>query len=234
MRENEVNIYSSIADNDTSDLSTIPTECSNSNNCTDPISEDQNSISESGSDTLYLENIYSTIYETPTNNLDQWMVDRSTSTSEQEIDMDMENNKVSVDETVIRTQAVQELNTRMPSLRKNVNEDSNLNHSSLTLPGADSIKSNSVLEKSDPAAKDATNHIRYQTQSVNGEILRSNCSRSMDMIPGSDYNFSRDNSHCGKNAVQNPRNKNGSLMRRNSFPSVIFLTDRQLNNEVFV
>lgn len=235
MRENEVNIYNNIADNDTSDLSTIPTDSSSSNTCRVPTSEDQTSISGSGSDTVYSENIYATICESLTNGL----VDRSTSTSEQGNELDTGNNKITAEEPVVMgTQLVCALNRETPSLRKNTNEDPpqfDRNNYSFTLSRADSSKSSPASGEQNIIAKDSkNNNIRYRHFSADRQFLQASRSRSMDLMPESESNLSLDSPHCGQNAIQNSENKNHSFVRRNSYPSVIFITDRQLNNEVFV
>lgn len=239
MRENEVNIYNNIADNDTSDLSTIPTDSSSSNTCRVPTSEDQTSISGSGSgsDTVYSENIYATICESLTNSLGHWVVDRSTSTSEHGNELDTDNNKIAAEEPVMGTQLVCALNRETPSLRKNTSEEPpqfDQNNHSFTLSGADSSKSNPALGEQNLIAKDSKNNIRYRHFSADRQFLQASRSRSMDLMPESESNLSLDSPHCGQNASQNSGNKNHSFVRRNSYPSVIFITDRQLNNEVFV
>lgn len=239
MRENEVNIYNNIADNDTSDLSTIPTDSSSSNTCRVPTSEDQTSISGSGSgsDTVYSENIYATICESLTNSLGHWVVDRSTSTSEHGNELDTDNNKIAAEEPVMGTQLVCALNRETPSLRKNASEEPpqfDQNNHSFTLSGADSSKSNPALGEQNLIAKDSKNNIRYRHFSADRQFLQASRSRSMDLMPESESNLSLDSPHCGQNASQNSGNKNHSFVRRNSYPSVIFITDRQLNNEVFV
>lgn len=225
MRENEANIYTILTDPDTSDHSVLPpTDTGTLNNHTDPTTEEQPPVSETGSNT---ENIYATICETTTaNSLDRWMVDRSTSTLEQGIDADY--SKIAAGGQVGHEGSVE-----ASPLGKNCSgeaQQANQNNERY-IPSADASDLSAAVVGFENLK---SNDSRQQSVSVERPFVQGTRSRSVDLIPECELNSSSDILHDGQNDAQNSENKNGSITRSNSYPSIAVATNGQLNSEVFV